>query len=682
MLRNRIGIVHGALVLFALLLVGKAAKVQLLEREEWARRAERQQVAADSLPAPRGAIVDATGEVLAESRELVTLAVAPREVRDLRALRRALVAAGVPAVQAERATDRRRRWYDIPGTYLPSRVAPVVAMRGVRAKPAVERVYSSAEGIRRVVGRLDFAGAASDGIELALDSVLSGERGRTRFLRDNRGRVFESPELHSEEPKPGAQVKLTLHHALQDIAEHAIGRAVRQAGASGGDIVVLEPHSGEILALASHRVGRQVSGVPALTDTYEPGSTLKPFVAARAMALGLVREHEVFNTYNGAYMAPGRRSPIKDVHREASMTFADIMRYSSNVGMVRLAERMTPLQQYEALRDAGFGTATGVPFPSEAAGRLPAPSRWSKTTPAALAMGYEIGVTPLQLANAYAAIANGGELLEPALVKEIRAADGTVLYKHERRVVRRVMPDSVAATMRRLLASVVDSGTATGATLSTYAVGGKSGTARLTVGRSYEGGAYTASFVALFPADAPQLVVLIKLDRPQGAYYGGKTAAPVSKVVIEAALAASDAALDRADLARRARHVVRTARETPADATPAARAVQVAAAVHTTPDPSALVAEAVAAERAASAPESAPERVLFRLAADDVQPGDASAAGERPVPDVTGLPTRAAVTRLHGAGFRVRIDRGFDGTRPAAGASARAGSLVRLGVPR
>jgi cell division protein FtsI (penicillin-binding protein 3) len=675
MLRNRIGIVHAALVLFALLLVGRAGKVQLLERDAWARRAERQQVAADSLPAPRGAILDATGEVLAESRELVTLSVAPREVRDLRALRRALDKAGVAPAVARRATDRRRAWVDLPGTFLPSRVTGLVSLRGVHAKPAVERVYSSAEGIRRVVGRLDFRGQAADGIELALDSVLTGERGRTRLLRDNRGRVFSSPALEGEEPRPGATVVLTLHHALQDIAEHAIGRATAQTGASGGDIVVLDPNSGEILALASHRVGRQVSGVPALTDTYEPGSTLKPFVAARLLSLGRTRESEVIATYDGAYMAPGRRSPIRDVHRAASMTFADVMRHSSNVGMVRLAERLTPAEQYEALRDAGFGTATGVPFPSEASGRLPSPPRWSKTTPAALAMGYEIGVTPLQLANAYAAIANGGELLEPALVKEIRAADGTVLFRHRRRVVRRLMPEEVATRMRRLLASVVDSGTATDATLTTYSVGGKSGTARLSTGRSYEGGAYTASFAALFPADAPQLVVLIKLDRPQGVYYGGKAAAPVSKAVIEAALAASDAALDRADLARRARRVVRVAEDPGARTRTAARPVQVTAVAEAS-------ADSLADTTAAPAEDPALAPVLFRLASREAAEGSLPPTGSRPVPDVAGLPTRPAVRRLHDAGFRVRLERGLTGTLPAAGTTARVGSLVRLGVSR
>ncbi|HEY0971341.1 MAG TPA: penicillin-binding protein 2, partial [Gemmatimonadales bacterium] len=551
--RGRLGVVHGALVLFAVALIGRAGLVQLVQHEVWLGRAERQQLRADTLPAPRGAILDAQGEVLAESQEQVAIAVAPRELRSPGKLRELLRDAGVPASIVRRATDTSRAWVEIPQRLLPMEAAPVAALRGVHATPSVRRVSSSAEAIRRIVGHTDRDGVAVDGIELALDSVLRGEHGRTRVLRDAGGRSFESPSMEGEEPTPGSTVVLTLDHALQDIAEHALERAVESTGASGGDIVVLDPRTGELRALASRREGHALSGVPAFTETYEPGSTIKPFIAAWLLDAGRTRTDEVIATYDGAYMSKGRRNPIRDVHRASSMTVADIIRHSSNVGIVRLAERMTPAEQYQALRDFGFGTPTGVAYPSEASGMLPHPRRWSLPTQAALAMGYEVGVTPLQLASAYAAIANGGELLEPALVKEIRAPDGTVTYRHERRVVRRVISPRAAATMRGLLAAVVDSGTATDATLTTYEVGGKSGTARLNTGRGYEGGAYTASFVAIFPAEEPQLVVLVKLDRPQGVYYGGATAGPVTKAVLEAALAASDAALDRGELARRAR---------------------------------------------------------------------------------------------------------------------------------
>ena len=217
--------------------------------------------------------------------------------------------------------------------------------------------------------------------------------------------------------------------------------------------------------------------------------------------------------------------------------------------MADSAQRLSPREQYELLRDAGFGAPTGTTYPSESPGRLAPPSQWSQQTSASLAMGYEVLVTPLQLAAAYAAIANGGELLQPALVREVRDPDGRVVYRHERRVVRRMMSPATAHTLRQLLKGVTESGTAVGASLATFEVAGKTGTAKVARNRHYVKGEYMASFVGMFPADAPQIVILVKLDSPKKSIYGGKAAAPVSKTVLEAAIAARDAALDRGSLA-------------------------------------------------------------------------------------------------------------------------------------
>ncbi len=671
---SRIAIIQGALMVFAILLVGRAAEVQLIQRDRWAQQADRQQVAASSLPAPRGSILDANGEILAESREMIELAVAPREVSDMEALRRGLARTGLSASTVKRATDTGNRWVELRRRFLPEQAAPLLAIRGVHGSPAIERVSPAAEGLRRIVGVIDGDGKAIDGIELALDSMLQGTQGRSRYLRDARGGSFDSPSVESEQPRPGNSVVLTLNHALQDISEHALSEAMEKTGATGGDIVVLDPHTGEILALVSKREGRSAGGVPALTDTYEPGSTIKPFVAARLLMLGRTNIEEMIDVHGGSYMAPGRRTPIRDTHRAESLSVADVLRFSSNVGIVQLAERLTPREQFEALRDMGFGVSTGLAFPSEASGVLPRPSHWSLTTSAALAMGYEMGTTPLQLATAYAAIANGGELLEPALVREIRAPDGTILYTHQTRVVRRVMPESVAATLRGLLLAVVDSGTGRSATLSTYDVGGKSGTARLSTGRGYEAGAYTASFVAVFPAEAPQLVVLVKLDRPEGAYTGGATAGPVSRAVLEAALAARDAALDRGDLIRRAR-----------PARPADLQVATVTRVRAENPASRRPADDIGDESESSIDlanvDSTSVSSIFDLTAGE-PPIAEPAMGPRTVPDVTDLPLRSAVRRLHAAGFLVRLVPGASGTIPLAGTVAPAGSVVRLGATR
>lgn len=651
---SRVGVVHGAFVCFAVALVGRAAWVQLAETERWRARARVQQVAAADVPAPRGAILDASGQVLVESRPVVRLAVAPGEVRKPSELAAALRRAGVPATSVQRATDRNRKWVELPGRYLTTDVADAMAMRGVHVTPETERVAPPTDGLRRLLGAVDDAGRGVGGLESALDSLLRGQTGRRALLRDGRGARMDSPEEQFTDAVPGHTVVLTLHQGLQDIAERALADAVRQLGASGGDIVVLDPHTGEVRALASRRSGAVTSGATALTEPYEPGSTVKPFIAAALLERGRVRLTDSVNTHNGEYRL-GRRI-IRDVHKARAMSFADVIRQSSNIGIVQFVERLSPREEYEALRDAGFGMTTGTPYPSESPGRLYPVSQWSGTSAASLAMGYELSVTPVQLAAAYAAFANGGELIEPRLVQEVRAPDGKVTWRSERRVVRRVMSERTATTMLGLLRDVVAGGTATSADLATFDVAGKSGTARRTStdGRGYSQGAYTASFVGLFPADAPQYVILVKLDNPRDGYYGGRTAAPVSKVVLEAAIAARDAALDRGQLAAAPKRRA----PSPVPAADSVRAAAVAAAEDEREAPAYVVELGGTSEVA---------RVVV---------------SERSVPDVRGLSTRRAVRELHRAGFRVQVVRGGAEQQPAAGTRLRTGSLVRIAGER
>ena len=680
---SRIGIIQGAVGLFAVVLVGRAAQVQLWQGRQWAARAERQHLKETPLPAPRGAVLDASGERLVESRELVTLAVNPREVRskDSRALARALAQAGVPKNWVRRSLDRKRGWVQIPGAYLPSDVAPARVIRGVHISPTVQRVSIASEGMRRVIGRVAPDGTPVDGLERALDPVLRGERGYAGAVRDARGGSFESPMAPGVAPRPGHSVVLTLSAALQDICERALADAVANMGASGGDVVFLDPHSGAVLAMAAWRDGRPAPAPTALTEPFEPGSTAKPFIAARLLDLRRAEPDEVINTFNGVLTIEKRT--IHDTHGAPQMSLREVISKSSNVGIALFAQRLSPGEQYEALRDAGFGTTTGVPYPAEAPGTLRLPRYWSKQSPASLAMGYEMAVTPLQLAAAYGAIANGGELLEPALVREIRAPDGTVRYRHERRVVRRVMSPEVAAAVREMLTETVERGTAIEADLATFAVAGKTGTARRTDGAAgYKAQSYTATFVGLFPAQQPQYVILVKIDNPSvaaNAYYGGRTAAPVSKVVLEAALAARDAAIDRGRLAG-----LRKPRPAPAPGTLAAADTVIAPRddaelAYAAGADSAAESAADAAEGPPTEPEPAAPPVRVVPLGGPVKPPAAVASTPRPVPDVRAMPLRSAVYALHQAGFRVQLVAGRGAaTWPAAGAVAPAGSVVRL----
>jgi cell division protein FtsI (penicillin-binding protein 3) len=684
---DRLTLVHAGLVVFAGALIWKTGKLQLVENEQWAAQAKRQHFSPAALPAVRGPIYDATGSLLVETRELTRLSVAPQEVRNLDNVIRGLRQLDVPEPAIARLRDPARRWVDLPGAYRPADVAFLSATRGVYANPVIDRVYAPAGGIRRIVGRLDADGKPLDGLELALDSILRGDSARMRVPRDRFGRTMAGPVTAATAPQPGASVTLTINRALQDISERALGLAVDTLGASGGDIVVLNPHNGEILAMASRRSDPRATANTAISEPFEPGSTLKPFVAASLLSRRRARAEEVIATFNGVLQVEGRT--IRDVHKAPQMTLADIIRKSSNVGIVRFAERLSRGEQYELLRDLGFGTPTGIALPAEASGTLREPRHWSRQTSASLMMGYEVAVTPLQLATAYATLANGGVLIEPQLIREIRSADGGVLYKARPRVLRRVFTTEAAEAVRAMLLSVVDSGTAMQADLANFEVGGKSGTARRVIGGRYAPGRYTASFVGIFPVNSPQYVVLVKLDDPKGAIYGGQTAAPLTRVVLEAALAARDAALDRSVLASATREsldaFVSTRR---APGSKRLAAIPVAPAGAGTPlretvagaPPAETVAVAALPQRARTIPPTQVHTFDVPLAATN---GMIEAVrAERPVPDVNQVGVRHAVRLLHEAGFRVVIERGVPRqVTPAPGTMLPAGGVVRVGVP-
>ena len=660
---SRIGVAHATLALFALAILVKAGQVQLVQGKAWRARADRQQSRQRDVPAPRGDILDVSHRVLAQSREMVRLDIAPREVNEPGKLRKALLSLGVDRGTVARAIDPELKWVIVPGRYLAFDAGPAIALRGVYATGLVDRAYTLSAGTQGIIGHVSADNKAVDGLELALDSILRGTPGRATLLHDPRGGSRESPVKPGVAPVKGSTVVLTINTDLQEISENALADAVAHTGAEGGDIVILDPTDGEILAMASRRLDPRETAATTITEPFEPGSTMKPFIASGLLQRGRVKAADTVDTGNGVLVINGRE--IHDDHAVGRVPLADVLRYSSNIGIVKFAQRLSPREEFETLRDFGFGTPTGVPFPSESPGVLRPPSEWSKQSANSMAMGYEVSVTPLQLAVAYAAIANGGELLEPALVKEIDAPDGTVTYRHSRRVVRRVVSPAVANTVRRMLLGVVDEGTAMEAALTNYELAGKTGTPRGTVRGKYVAGRYNPNFVGLFPGDAPQYVIVVKLTAPQGTFYGGTTAAPLTKAILQAAIAARDAALDRGKLAK-------------SELPPKTDSVRFASA-RQAGAPVVKLDVQRPREGAGQVPQrdsgSVPYVVTLPL------PREAAPVGEppRPVPDVRGLTLRDAVRSLHRAGFRVQLVRGSGpGTTPPAGALAASGTLVRL----
>jgi cell division protein FtsI (penicillin-binding protein 3) len=693
-------LLHLSLVVFAVALLAKAAQVQLVQREIWAQEAERQHITVSSLPAPRGVITDERGEPLAVSSERVRITIAPNQVRgatktrnDRDSLAARLAELGVSRAIVRKALDTTRKHLEIPGLFLPSDASRLMALSGVRGARTMERLPSGTPGIRRLIGAIDPEGKAQSGLELALDSLLTGTQGERRALRDRRGRSWDSPVGFRVNAKPGNTVRLTINRTLQEIIERELLAAMERTGASGGDLVVLDPNDGAILALAGARDGRIAPSVTPLTQAYQPGSVLKPMFVARLIEQGRTSANELVNTENGRWVVGPRT--FTDEHKAPYMSVFDVVRWSSNIGTVKLVlEHMSPAQEYELLRDYGFGVPSGLPYPSETRGTLRDPSKWTVPSAASHAIGYELTVTPVQLAVAYAALANGGEMLEPALVREIRSADGALVFRHDRRVLRRVASEQSTAIVREMLKAVVDSGTGRAAGLTAFDVGGKSGTARRVGAQSDR--QYDATFAGMFPMSDPQLVVVARLIEPQSAIFGGVVAGPMVQGVLRGAVAARNAALDRTVLAKVARAVPvqpesATSLSRSSDASPMladARArVEITGADGADETDSALIEPPVVA--APRAIEPAPARVVVSLplvSESSVKPkaksgkaATAPARDVRTVPSVRGLTMREAVRTLHDAGFRVRTVRGVDGrTRPSAGENSRAGTLIVL----
>lgn len=629
--------------------IARAGQVQVVQAAEWKRMAEAQHRTDVAVAAPRGALLDRDGTPLAVSRERYRMTFAPREVADLDQARSLLVEElGIPARQARTLTAPERSWSVVPGLHAPGIAERARRIRGLRLERELQRYSPHGDLARGIVGRVrDDRGEG--GIEQAFDEILRGEPGREVVARDHLGAPIPGERLTVSAPRSGNDVVLTLDMDLQEIAHEALEDAIERTGARGGDVLVTDPQTGEILALVSVRDGEDAS-LSAIHSPFEPGSTLKPFTVAGLLEDDLVSLGDTVDVENGTWRVEGRT--LHDVHSSGLMTVGQALRESSNVGIAKAATAFDAGAQYENLRDFGFGLPTGIELPGESGGLLRRPERWSAQSPASLAIGYEISVTPLQMAMAYGALANGGTLMKPFLVREVRAPDGRVLERYEPTPIRRVVSRRVARDVSRELVGVVEDGTGGSARLATFQVAGKSGTARAYTRDGYQEGAYYSSFVGFFPADDPQLVVFVKLDQPSGAYYGGAVAAPVTRATMEAALAARATPLDRAALARSAANAE--------ERLPVAESLARFASQPIDPPPPPLGGGSESARSSSRGVQALAEGVAL--------------------PDVRGLPARVAVRRLHALGLRVERPGGGDivGSVPPPGARVVPGDTIRL----
>jgi cell division protein FtsI (penicillin-binding protein 3) len=392
-----------------------------------------------------------------------------------------------------------------------------------------------------------------EGLELTYDKTLRGVDGWVLAEKDAMGRtVFPGgPGFQYKLPKPGRDIVLTIDEVIQHIAEKELDAALAGARAKGGVCIVMDPQTGEVLALSVRTAGNRQAFNPnepqrykpaewrnrAVTDAFEPGSIFKPFLAAAALEERVAHPLERIDCSAGRIQLADR--VISDAHKNGVLTFTDVIAESSNVGTIKVALRLGKERFAKYLNAFGFGSKTGVDFPGEISGQLKDYRLWSGVSLGSIAIGQEIGVTPMQMAAAYCALANGGTLMKPYIVSEIIGRAGGEGRKFRPQPVRRAITGETCAKVNKMMQKVVETGTGRKARPVGYTAAGKTGTAQKIDPKTgaYSKKDYVSSFAGFVPANAPKLVIIVMIDTPEGAIYGGSVAAPVFKAVAEQSLA-------------------------------------------------------------------------------------------------------------------------------------------------
>ena len=522
--------------LFAVLAV-KAVQIQVVHGSEYEAIAQRQQVREFTTSSKRGVIYDRNGEELAVSRRMASIVADPLLVQDPVAAAEAL--APILGLEASTLADKLKG--DNRFAFLARKVDPALGrqvldlgLRGISVQPEEKRVYPKGALAPQLLGYVGTDNVGLAGIEKQYDEQLTGVSGKRGVVGDPFGRTLGV--IFDQEGREGQSVVLTIDEKIQFVAEQAVATAVEKFGALKGTAIVLDPRSGEVLAMANvpyfdaNEFGLQKEEErrnAAVTDQYEPGSTFKMVVTAAALEGGFVQPDTSFD------LAPTITIYDRTVHEAhedipavRSLTVTEILAQSSNVGAVTLGLEVGKQRLVDAIRDFGFTARTGIDFPGEALGSMLSPDKWSGTTIANVPMGQGISVTPIQLAAAYGAIANGGVYVQPHLAKGAPTAPS-----------HRVVSEEVARQLRDMLRVTVATGTGQEAQIEGYVVAGKTGTAQKVLPNGgYSNDTFIASFIGMVPADDPALVILVSIDEPTVEYYGSLVAAPAFAQIADFAL--------------------------------------------------------------------------------------------------------------------------------------------------
>ncbi len=538
----RLYVVLTLLALLPVLVAVQLVRIYLGEGPELRAQGASQAESFVTIPAVRGAILDRAGRTLASNAARYEVALDPTapgfsdRAESFYAEFGRLTGRSAARVRGQVRGRASRQYVLLHRSLGEARKEELETwdVPGLILTPGFERRYTYDRTAAHVLGHVDTDLRGTAGLELQYDDVLRGEPGRQAVQRDRLGHIKALVGGSVVAPRHGQQLVLTLDLVLQSILQEELVRGVDEADATWGTAVALDPQTGAVLAMANapdydpnrpSDFSTAARRNHAVTDQIEPGSTFKLVTAVAALEAGVVTPEDSIETGAGWAVFGGRT--MRDSHAYGTITFAEALAKSSNIALAKTAQRLGAADFYRTARDLGFGQATLIDLPGEVGGTLRKPERWSGTTKTSMSIGYAVNATPLQIAAAYAALANGGVLVHPYLVAERRDVAGRTLWRAPQDSVRRAFRAETAATLRPLFERVVaEGGTAPKAAVEGLRIAGKTGTARLATAGGYTS-IYRATFVGMFPADDPKVVLLVLMHHPKTGRYGGTVSAPV-----------------------------------------------------------------------------------------------------------------------------------------------------------
>lgn len=550
-IRRRIAVAAGVLFLWSAGIEARLVYLQVFEHAELSARAERQQKRTQPLPALRGEILDRRGHVMAYSVDADAIYAIPTEVAQPESLAAALCGALQDCAPKEQQAlvDKFRKprsfFAYVRRQATPEQAKRVAALQleGVGFMTESRRFYPNKDLAAHLLGYVGTDGDGLAGIEGTYDRLIKGRAGTVLVQTDAKHKVFSRLE---KPPTMGASLELTIDEYLQHVAERELAAGVKWAGAAGGAAVVMDPATGEILALANYPTFNPNSYRSyrdderrnrAIQDLYEPGSTFKIVTASAALEAGVFTPGEMINTSPGVIRFGSRVIDEAKGHNYGVLSFADVIVKSSNVGAIKIGLRVGPERMTDYVKRFGFGRSSSPDFRGESPGIVWSASKLSDSALASVSMGYQVGVTPLQVATAYSAVANGGELVQPRVVRAvIRDGMRTVV---PRKVLGQVINKETAADLTSIMERVVMDpiGTGENARVKGFRIAGKTGTAAKVVNGGYSSSDYNVSFAGFAPSRNPEFTIVVVVDSPHAvSAYGGTVAAPIFQRIAQAAL--------------------------------------------------------------------------------------------------------------------------------------------------